>query len=186
MEAAGVTWTPLIIGGCGVPVSSRTWEPQKEARLQHLTPQGNLWYGRPYLSPAENAHLGLWLNPAVWVAAYSLALNNWYRPRRDDVYLDDQIVHVLASEGLAPNPRNPADYDRAWCWAIGNWDRDEELGDYANFFQLWVDMRTGFCHRMTAEGANGRQWDIIVHSLTLNDVSQVPDNIFQRPSVKES
>ncbi len=153
-----------------------------DARQQGLTQSDNLSYGRPYLSPAENAQLWLWLNPAIWVASFSLALNNWSAPLRDDVYQDAHIVHVLASEGLEPNRWTGAEQELTERWWIQQWDRDEELGDFANFFQLWVDMRTGFCRRMTAEGANGRQWDILVASLILNDVSHVPDAIFAGPA----
>ncbi len=151
----------------------------EEARQQGLTQEGNLIYGRPYLSPEQNAHLWLWLNPAIWVASYDLVMNNWFAPLPDDVYHDEEIVHVLASAGFESNPvtgEKKKLSDRWWIW---DWDRDEELGDYVNFFQLWVDMRTGFCRRMTAEGANGRHWDILVQSLTLNDPVQVPHDMFE-------
>lgn len=163
----------------GALLRSRTTE---DARQQHLTDANNLLYGRPYLSPEENAHLWLWLNPAIWVASYSLALNNWCAPLPDDIYHQDQVVHVLAGAGLERNPPTEDDRELRQRWLMWDWDRDEELGDYVNFFQLWVDMRTGFCRRMAAEGANGRQWDILVDSLILNDESQVPDAMFAGPA----
>ncbi|SMC04646.1 hypothetical protein SAMN00768000_1761 [Sulfobacillus thermosulfidooxidans DSM 9293] len=36
----------------------------QEAQAQQLTAQDPLSWGRPYLTPKENAHLWLWLNPA--------------------------------------------------------------------------------------------------------------------------
>jgi hypothetical protein len=54
-----------------------------------------------------------------------------------------------------------------------NEDRDPEILDYTNFYQLWVDMRTSFCRRITGEGANGRAWDILLDELTINE----PDGI---------
>lgn len=39
------------------------------AREQHLTETEAVTYGRPYLTPAENAHLWLWLNPGIWAAS---------------------------------------------------------------------------------------------------------------------
>lgn len=164
------------LGKNGVLERSGTIE---EARNQRLTQEGLLFYGRPYLTPEDNAHLWLWLNPAIWVASFQFALNNWYAPPRDDVFEDAQVVHVLAGEGLPPNFETSEQRAQLRRWWIAEWDRDEELGDYANFFQLWVDMRTGFCRRMTSEGANGRQWDIIVESLALDNVAQVPDAVFR-------
>ncbi len=39
-------------------------------------------------------------------------------------------------------------------------------------------MRTGFCRRMTVEGSNGRQWDIIVDPLELNGLLDVTSPVF--------
>jgi hypothetical protein len=149
-----------------------------QARDQHLTARELLTYGRPYLTPAENAHLWLWLNPAIWVASFGLVLDNHYYPLLDDLYDDDQIVHVLAGHGVGssvfPGWENAA-LDQ---WSIQTWDRDQELTDFANFHQLWVDMRTGFCRRMTAEGSNGRQWDILVDVLELNGPLDATNPVF--------
>jgi len=39
-------------------------------------------------------------------------------------------------------------------------------------------MRTGFCRRMTAEGSNGRQWDILVDVLELNGPLDATNPVF--------
>ena len=147
------------------------------AREHHLTATELLTYGRPYLTPAENAHLWLWLNPAIWAASFGLVLDNHDSPLLGDLYDDDQIVHILAGHGVASSvfPGDNAALDQ---WDIQTWDRDQELTDFANFHQLWVDMRTGFCRRMTAEGSNGRQWDIIVDTLELNGILDATDPVF--------
>lgn len=48
-----------------------------------------------------------------------------------------------------------------------------------NIVQLWVDMRTGFCRRITGEGANGRSWDMIITALTVNPVDGIAPEIFR-------
>ena len=42
-------------------------------------------------------------------------------------------------------------------------------------------MRTGFCRRMTVEGSNGRQWDIIIDTLELNGPLDETHPVFDLP-----
>ena len=114
------------------------------------------------------------------IPTYSFATavaNNWYSPLPDTVYGDD-VVHLLAGPGLDPRGETPhiRELRKGW-WAV-DWNRDQELTDFGNVFQLWVDVRTGFCRRMTSEGSNGRQWDIIVESLEINGHA-IHDEIFR-------
>lgn len=149
-------------------------------REQHLTETEALTYGRPYLTPAENAHLWLWLNPGIWAASFGLVADNLYAPLFDDLYEDEQTVHVLAGHGQASSVF-PGDNEALDAWDINTWHREQELTDFANFHQLWVDMRTGFCRRMTAEGSNGRQWDIIIDTLELNGSLDETHPVFDLP-----
>ncbi len=147
------------------------------AKEQQFTKKCSLTWGRPYLTPKENAHLWLWINPTIWVASFNMVANNRLSPLPDAVY-GDHVVHLLAGPGLARcGEETPHTRQLREDWNAVDWKRGQELTDFGNVFQLWVDMRTGFCRRMTSEGFNGRQWDIIVESLEING-HEVPGEIF--------
>lgn len=148
----------------------------QEAQAQQLTAQDPLSWGRPYLTPKENAHLWLWLKAAIWVASFAMVANTWSTPLPDAVYGED-VVLLLAGPGLDPQGETLRSPDLLNDWWAVDWNRDQELTDFGNVFQLWVDRRTEFCRRMTSEGSNGRQWDIIVDSLEIN-AHPIPDDVF--------
>lgn len=148
----------------------------KDAKEQQLTHESPLTWGRPYLTPEENAHLWLWINPTIWIASFQIVANNRLSPLPDAVY-EDNVVHLLAGPGFDSRGETQRTRQLRDDWWVVDWNRDQELTDFGNFFQLWVDMRTGFCLRMTSEGSNGRQWDIIVESLEING-NTVPNDIF--------
>ncbi|MCL4522018.1 MAG: hypothetical protein M1415_10670 [Firmicutes bacterium] len=106
--------------------------------------------------------------------------DNLYCPLFDGLYEDEQTVHVLAGHALTSSVF-PGDNEALDDWDINTWDREQELTDFANFHRLWVDMRTGFCRRMTAERSNGRQWDIIIDTLELNGPLDETHPVFDLP-----
>jgi outer membrane lipoprotein-sorting protein len=58
---------------------------------------------------------------------------------------------------------------RCQQWHTGaDWNGDQEVTDDATFFQLWVDMETGFIRRIAKEELDGRTWDLAVTSLRIN------------------
>lgn len=128
----------------------------------------DLIFGRPYLGPAENAQLWAWLNPALWAASCSLLVDDGYQPSSDDVGADDTIVHVLAAQSWRHDPMDSHRASKYKTMMLDDWDRDMDIGEGVNFWQLWVDMKTGFFRRITGESANGRLWDIIVDSVLIN------------------
>ncbi|MCY0909661.1 MAG: hypothetical protein OWR62_14870, partial [Sulfobacillus thermotolerans] len=119
----------------------------------------------------------VWLNSPIWATSCSLVVNSGYTSQADDTYVDAEIVHVLAGQTFNHDPEDDSRTRLLSQWSLDSWDRDMELFDYANFFQLWVDMRTGFCRRITAEGENGRMWDIIIDKPVINGQS-IPLEIF--------
>lgn len=171
-------------------VDGDTWAIRRNGQLQrqgtrraaedeHLTQGDALWFGRPYLTARDNAHLWAWLNPQLWASSCSFVINDTVVPLRDDTYHDTNVVHVLAVNGAwehDPFPDRLSEQDKM------NWlndpERDAEFVDYVNFFQLWVDMSTGFLRRVTGEGANGREWDIIVERLVTNEAAIIPPGTF--------
>ncbi len=171
-------------------VDRETWAIRRNGELrrqgsrpaaedEQLTKGEGLWYGRPYLTARDNAHLWAWLNPQLWASSCSFVINDTVAPLPDDVYHDTNVVHLLAINGAwehDPFPDRLSDQQRMH-W-LDDPERDAEIGDYVNFFQLWVDMKTGFLRRVTGEGANGRQWDIIVESLLTNGAARVPPGTF--------
>lgn len=141
----------------------------EEARRSHLTAHELLEYGRPYLTPQANAHLWLWLNPPIWAYSFNLVLNVGYTPGvMDDFAPDAPIVHLVAASSWDPHVGADAPSETIRYWWATAWDREQELTDYANCFQLWVDRRTGFCRRMTAEGTDGRFWDLVIDEPVIN------------------
>lgn len=129
--------------------------------------------GRPYLSASDNRFLWAWLNPQLWAASLSLVVLDG--GDLDDAFHDDQVAHVVAGNWLT-NRAPLADQQQ---WVLIDWDREPEVLDYTNICQLWVDMRTGFCRRLTGEGANGRRWDIILDTLEINGPAGIPCTVFQ-------
>ncbi len=161
----GTTWTggeapisvtsnrrPVGAVEAGVLIGSGATE---EARQQHLTQANNLLYGCPYLSSEENAHLWMWLHPAISVASYSLASTMGACPCGMISTIMIRWFTCWPAKGWNAILRPGGDRDLSQRWWIWECDRDQELDDSVNFFQLWVDMRTGFCRRRAAEGANG-------------------------------
>lgn len=139
---------------------------------QSLPTRGeDLIFGRPYLSPFENALLWAWLNPMLWAVSCGLFVDQGYQPTSDDILADSDVVHVLASQSWA---HGSIDADRARQYKsmrLADFDRDMDIGEGVNFWRLWVDKQTGFLRRVTGESANGRQWDIIVDYLEINQSS---------------
>ncbi len=157
----------------------RSQGSRADAEQEQLTKGDGLWYGRPYLTARDNAHLWAWLNPQLWASSCSFVINDTTVPLPDDIYHDTNVVHVLAINGAWEHDSFPdclSDQQRM-NW-LDDLERDEEIGDYVNFFQLWVDMKTGFLRRITGEGANGRQWDILVQGLLTNDAAMVHPDTF--------
>ncbi|MGC9156387.1 MAG: hypothetical protein ACP5HZ_12185 [Ferrimicrobium sp.] len=143
---------------------------------------GGLGCGRPYLSARDNAQLWYWSAPQLWVANLFLLGHGLDQAPRPDTLSGQSIVHVLASSGsfipavpevLDPELRRQT-HER---WYTGaDWDGDQEFLDNGNFFQLWVDMETGFIRRITKEETNGRSLDIAIPKLLVNQ--GVPDELF--------
>lgn len=110
--------------------------------------------GKPRLNPEQNRDLCWWITPQAWVESMQLQLlwtgSIGYR----DLY------HLVAYPEPAALRANR-----------GLWDmlriEDETIYD-GHVYQLWVDRKTGFFHRLTAEGDNGRAWDIMVDTMVLN------------------
>lgn len=140
-----------------------------DAERQALTQHDLLYYGRPYLSPQQNAHLWFWLNAALWAVSYDLVVNEGYTPTPTPT--TEAVVHLLAGVSFTHDSGHVVHPDRPRLraqWNIHAWDRETEILDYANFFQLWVDMNTGFCSRITAEGEHGRMWELVLDRLVIN------------------
>ncbi|WP_298335847.1 hypothetical protein [Ferrimicrobium sp.] len=147
-------------------------------RAEALARQGE-WFvrgvgaGRPYLSARENAQLWYWSAPQLWVCNFNLVLNS------DSQYIDgilgdrDHFAHVLATRENwiheVPDQTRPMLEPRCKQWYAGaEWNGDQEVTDDATFFQLWVDMETGFIRRIAKEELDGRTWDLAVTSLRIN------------------
>lgn len=161
-----------------------SWWVQKDGRVIHqgtvtesqLGPRAqgeNLVSGRPYLAPRDNRFLWAWLNPQLWAASLSLVVLDG--SDADDVFHDDKVVHVVAGSWTTGRA-SLADHKQ---WPLVNWDREPQVLDYTNIYQLWVDMRTGFCRRITGEGANGRTWDFLVDALVINEPGGISRAVFQ-------
>lgn len=138
------------------------------ARKTGLTRGEDLIFGRPYLSPLQNAQLWAWLNPVLWAVSCGLVVDEGYQPKVDDNMADDDVVHVLASLSWAQGSLDADLVPQYKSMHLGDFDRDMDIDEGVNFFRLWVDPRTGFLDRLTGESANGRQWDIIVDFLAIN------------------
>lgn len=145
-----------------------------ESRRTRQTEGHDLWFGRPYLSAKENISLWPYLNPQTWASSLGLVVNDGCYPIPDDVFHDPAIIHVIAG-----------------YWDSGQSDLRAEPGQHlvdpnksaddlwnTNICQLWVDMRTGFCRRITGEAANGRAWDIILDELVINPVDGIAPEVF--------
>ncbi|WP_276970357.1 hypothetical protein [Ferrimicrobium acidiphilum] len=129
--------------------------------------------GRPYLAARENAQLWYWSAPQLWVCNFNLVLNS--HGQYVDGILGDRrwFAHVLASQGNwiheVPHQARPMLEPRCQQWYTGaDWNGDQEVTDDATFFQLWVDMETGFIRRIAKEELDGRTWDLAVTSLRIN------------------
>lgn len=146
-----------------------------EAQQTDLTRGDGLWFGRPYLPAKDNRFLWAWLNPQLWAASMNLIVTDKISSLPDDVFHDPAIVHVLA--GWWSVGRSPSIADQRQ-WNLTSEDRDTEILDYTNFYQLWVDMRTGFCRRIAGEAANGRSWDIVIDELTINEPGGIAQEVF--------
>ena len=164
----------------GVRASGGT-RADAEAKRDRWFARG-LFCGRPYLSARENAQLWYWSAPQLRVANLELIGQPLERRSRPDLLSGRSIVHLLATTGpfvpplpevLDPGRRRELS-DR---WYTGaDWDGDQEILDDADFFQLWVDMDTGFIRRFTKEETNGRSLDIAIPRLVINH--DIPDEIF--------
>lgn len=125
--------------------------------------------GDPLLTPQQNAHYHLWLNPQMWARdTYFVVLDY------SAVVRDHWCYHLLArlrepGAVLPPDTRIPV--------ALAD-DYRDFTGD---FYQLWVDMTTGFLWRLTGEGFNGREWDIIIDELVINEAHRIPHDAFSAP-----
>ncbi len=140
---------------------------------QGLRAQGeNLISGRPYLPASENRFLWAWINPQLWAASLGMIVLDG--SDADDVYHKSSVVHVLAGQWSTGR----ASLAVQKKWPLTNWDRDPEVLDDTNFCQLWVDMRTGFCRRITGEGANGRSWDILLDVPVINQAGGIDRAMF--------
>lgn len=147
-------------------------------RAEALARQGE-WFvrgvgaGRPYLSARDNAQLWYWSAPQLWVCNFALVMQGGCH------HIDDMLGHrhhvalVLATDA---NWIIGASFHTSWgleprCgrWrTTADWDGDQEVTDDALFFQLWVDLETGFVLRIAKEELNGRTWDMVVTSLRIN------------------
>lgn len=145
----------------------------KDAQVTRLTEGDNLCYGRPYLTPQENAWAWWWINPQLWASSLNLIVDNY---RSDEVYTTPNIVHVLAGYGWDHGMPLPEWGNRWWLNAP---DRDVEITDYTTFFQLWVDMKTGFFRRIAAEGTNGRQMDMVIKPVVVNHPKGIAPKVFE-------
>ncbi len=165
-------------------VTGDSWRVKKDGRIiqqgtvtesqRGLRAQGeNLVSGRPYLSASDNRFLWAWLNPQLWAASLSLVVLDG--SDADNVFNDDKVVHVVAGSWATGR----ASLANQKNWALVDWDREPQVLDYTNLYQLWVDMGTGFCWRITAEGANGRTWDILLDALVINEPGGIPRTVFQ-------
>ena len=146
-----------------------------ESQRTHQMEGDDLWFGRPYLSPWENVSVWTWLNPQAWANSLGLVINDGCYPLPDDVFHDPAIVHVIAGywdDGGADLSVEPGQH-----LSDPNKSADDLMD--TNIVQLWVDMRTGFCRRITGEGANGRSWDMIITDLTVNPVDGIAPEIFR-------
>lgn len=133
----------------------------------------NLISGRPYLSASDNRLLWAWLNPQLWAASLSLVVLEG--SDADDVFHKRNIVHVVAGSWVTGRASLAAQRQ----WPLMDWDREPQVLEGTNLYQLWVDMHTGFCRRITGEGANGRRWDIVIRPLVLNAPGGISDTVFQ-------
>lgn len=161
----------------GVPYQNGSVTRAKETQF---TRGDDLIFGRPYLGPAENAQLWAWLNPALWATSCSLLVDDGYQPSSDDVDAPDEIVHVLASQSWRHDLMDRDRANKYKTMMLDDWDRDMDIGECVNFWQLWIDMKTGFLRRITGESGNGRLWDIMVDSVLINQSSGVGSNVFDR------
>lgn len=145
-----------------------------EARRLRQTEGDDLWFGRPYLTPRENIRLWPYLNPKTWAASLGLVVNDGRYPLADDVFHDPAIIHVIAGYWDSGQSRLPVEPGQHLV------DPDKSADDLAqtNICQLWVDMRTGFCRRITGEGANGRSWDMILDELVINPAEGIAPEVF--------
>lgn len=145
-SATGDQWLYSIDGVVKAQGSGAT------RRGDHGTPTFNV--GNPTRSPRDNRQHCWWINPQLWVESMQLQLLWTGSIRHRDLY------HLVAY----PDPA-------ALRAHRGLWDmlqmEDGTIYD-GHVYQLWVDRRTGFFHRLTAEADNGRAWDIIVETLELN------------------
>ncbi len=147
-----------------------------EAQQTAITQGDSLWFGRPYFSASDNRFLWAWLNPQLWAASLNLIVTDQVDPLPDDVFHDPGTMHVVAGRwSVEPSP-TIAEHRQ---WNLTSEDRDTEILDYTNFYPLWVDMHTGFCRRVTGEGVNGRDWDILLDELTINEPGRISKEIFQ-------
>lgn len=145
-----------------------------ESRRTRQTEGDDLSFGRPYLSARENISLWPYLNPQTWAVSLGFVINDGRYPPADDVFHDRAIIHVVAgywNSGQSRLPREPGQH------LIDPNQSADDLSD-TNIFQLWVDMRTGFCRRITGEAANGRAWDIILDELVINPVEGIAPAVF--------
>ncbi len=156
----------------GLLKRSERWSAQQTA----ITQGDSLWFGRPYFSASDNRFLWAWLNPQLWAASLNLIVTDQVDPLPDDVFHDPGTMHVVAGRwSVEPSP-TIAEHRQ---WNLTSEDRDTEILDYTNFYPLWVDMHTGFCRRVTGEGVNGRDWDILLDELTINEPGRISKEIFQ-------
>lgn len=166
MSVAGDWWVKIK----GVVQSSGTVAESQHTRQ---TEGDDLWFGRPYLSAWENVSLWPWLNPQLWANSLGLVVNDGCFPIPDDVFHDPEIVHVIAgywrgADLMVKPSQHLIDPNKS----------ADNLID-TNIVQLWVDMRTGFCRRITGEGANGRIWDMIITDLIVNPIDEIAPKIFR-------
>ncbi len=132
------------------------------------------WYGCPYLSAKDNAQIQYYCNPRLWLANCDLVLHDaGYRSDAGDSLAPPITYRILATrnEWVHQHDDKASDIGDPSLSEWFAWDSfagDQEFFDYVDFFQLWVDLQTGFVRRFTKERSSGRAVDCLVTALELN------------------